>query len=69
MAGDAECVGGDGESGVYGAAGGHEAGIDDVEIVDVVGAAIKVENARVAIAAESTGTHLMIENFEGNFGL
>ena len=44
VVGDADGVGDDGEGWVYGAAGGEEACVDDVEVVEVVGLAIDVED-------------------------
>src|SRR5947207_1954415 len=43
MIADAQRVGHGGKSRVHGARGGEEAGVDDVEVVDVVGFAVEVE--------------------------
>jgi len=42
--GDADGVSDDGEGGVDRSAAGKETGVDDVEVVEVVGLAVEVEN-------------------------
>ena len=54
-----ERVGHDGERRVHGRAGGEEAPVDDVEIVQVVCLAVHVEHRCHGIAAEAAGPVLV----------
>ena len=64
MVGYADGVGDDGEGWVYGAGGGEEAGVDDVEVVELVGLAVDVEDRRGGVVAEAEGAVLMADAFE-----
>ena len=61
MVGDADGVGDDGEGWVDCAAVGEEAGVDNVEIVEVVDLAVDVEDGLFGVGAESAGAVLMAE--------
>ena len=66
MVGDADGVGDDGERGVDRAGRDEEAGVDDVEIVELVGFAIRIEDGGCGIVAEAEGTVLVAYAFEGD---
>jgi len=57
--GDAYGVGDDGEGGVHGSDGGHEAAVDYVEVVEVVCFAVYVQGGGVGVGAESDGACLV----------
>src|SRR5689334_3354193 len=63
---DTQGVRGDGQRRIHGSARTEEAAIDDVEIVDVVGAAMHVQRRRAWIAAEADGAVLMRHAGERN---
>ncbi len=52
-------IGHDGQRGIDGTDGGHEACVHDIEIIEVVGLAVGVENAVGWIFPEAAGPHLM----------
>ena len=54
MLGDPDGVGDDGQGGVDGADGGHEAAVDDVQVVEVVGFAVDVEGRGARIVPKRT---------------
>src|SRR5438477_13198847 len=56
---DSDCVRHRGERGVHGADAREEARVDDVEVVELVGTAILVQDRRRGIVPESAGTRLM----------
>ena len=66
MVGDADGVGDDGEGWVDGAADGEEAGVDYVEVVEVVGFAVEVEDGLFGVGAEAAGAVLVADAFEGD---
>ena len=66
MVGDADGVGDDGEGRVDGAAAGEEAGVDYVEVVEVVGLAVDVEDGLFGVGAEAAGAVLVADAFEGD---
>ena len=66
MVGDADGVGDDGEAGIDRAAGWEEAGVDDVEVVEVVGFAVEVEDGLFGVGAEAAGAVLVADAFEGD---
>ena len=56
---DAERVRHRGQPGVHRADAGEEAGVDDVEVVELVRLAVHVEHRRLGIGAEATGAGLV----------
>ncbi len=63
MVGDADSVGDDGEGWIDCAAGWEEAGVDYVEIVEVVGFAVYVEDGLFWVGAEAAGAVLVADAF------
>ena len=66
MVGYADGVGDDGEGGVDGAGGGEEAGVDYVEVFELVGFAVDVEDRGGGVVAEAEGAVLVADAFEGD---
>ena len=66
MIGYADGVGDDGEGRVDGAGGGEEAGVDHVEVVELVGFAVDVKDGGCGIVAEAEGTVLVADAFDGD---
>lgn len=64
VGGDADRVGDDGEGWVDGTGGGEAGGVDDVEVVEIVGLAVGVEDAGVGVVAHATGAVLVADAFE-----
>src|SRR5262245_12571808 len=62
----AERVCHDGEGGVHRAARGEEARVHDIEVVDLVGSAVRVEGRRSRIAAEPDRPVLVGHSRQGN---
>ena len=65
MVGDADGVGDDGEGGVDCVAKREEAGVDNIEIIEVMDFAIDVEDGCLRAGTEATGTVLVADAFEG----
>ena len=66
VVGYADGVGDDGEGWVDGAGGGEEAGVDYVEVFELVGFAVDVEDGGGGIVAEAEGAVLVANAFEGD---
>ena len=64
MVSDADGIGDDGEGWIDGAAGGEEAGVDDVEVVEIVGFAVEVEDGLCGVGAETACAILVTDAFE-----
>ena len=62
VVGDADGVGDDGVGWVDCSARGEQAGVDDIEIVEVMGLAVDVEDGGLRVGAEATGP----DTFEGD---
>ena len=63
---DPNSIGDDGERWVNRAAGREEAGVDNIEIIEIVGLAVDVEDGLFRVGAEAAGTVLVAYAFEGN---
>ena len=63
MVGDADGVGDDGEGRIDGAGGDEAGGVDYVEIVEVVGFAVGVEDAGGWVVAHAAGAVLVAYAF------
>jgi len=66
VVGYADGVGDDGEGGVDGTRGDEKTGVDDVEVVELVGFAVGVEDGRGGIVAEADRAVLVADAFDGN---
>src|SRR5271170_3506614 len=66
MVGDADGVGDDGQAWIDGATAGEETGVDDVEVVEVVGLAVDVEDRLGGVSAEAEGAVLVADSVEGD---
>jgi hypothetical protein len=66
VVGYADGVGDDGERGVDGAGGDEAGGVDDVEVVEVMGLAVGVEDAGGGVVAHAAGAVLVADAFEGD---
>ena len=62
----AQRVGHNRESRIDSSRRGEEAAVDDVEVVDVVRPAIRIQDRRLGIAAEADGAVLVCHTGEGN---
>ena len=60
---DANSIGDDGERWVYRAAGREEAGVDNIEVIEVVGFAVNVKDGLFRVGAEAAGTVLVAYAF------
>src|SRR5277367_3790650 len=56
---DAQRVGDGGQRGVDGSDAGEEAGVHDVQVVEIVGLAVHVEDRSSGVGAETTGARLV----------
>jgi hypothetical protein len=65
MIGDPDCVGDDSKRGIYGACRDEAGGVDDIEVIDIMGLAMQVENAGSRIVADSAGAILVADAFQG----
>ncbi len=59
MRGDADGIGHDGEGGVDRADGGHEGGVHDIEVGEVMGPAPGIQDTVRRVFAKTAGAHLM----------
>ena len=66
MIADAQSVGNDRQRGVYRSAGDKEGTVNDVEVVDIVGAAVQVQNRGLRIRAKAAGAVLVADTLEGD---
>src|SRR5215470_2776370 len=59
MIADAQRIGDNGERRVHGADRDEEAAVDDIEVIEVVSLAIKIERRCLGVPAEADGSGLM----------
>ena len=64
--GDSDCVGDDGEGWIDGAGGDEAGGINNVEVIEVVGFAMGIEDAGCRVAAHAACAVLMADAFKGD---
>ena len=67
MLSNSQGIGHNCEGGASTRAGGEETAVYDVEVVNVVGAAVNVEDGSCEIAAHFTGATLVADDLEGGF--
>ena len=63
---DAQNVGNDRQRGVHRSAGNKEGPVDDVEVVDIVGAAVQIQHRCLRIRPEAAGAVLVADTLEGD---
>jgi hypothetical protein len=65
MIGNPDCVGDDSKRRIYGACRDEAGGVDDIEVVEVMGFAMQVEDAASRIVAHAAGTVLVADALQG----
>ena len=65
MIGNPDCVGDNGERGIHRASRDEAGSVDHIEIIEVMGFAVRVEHAGGGIGAHTAGAVLVADSFEG----